>query len=373
MCVRKIFVHESTKNDRVTKQILIHYPDCEVEIINEEDVSKIHRLENSKQILLLTHSKGGVVKGCPGTTKDYLCCKYQIINQTINCPLNCTYCILQFYLNQPATVIYTDFDKIFSELEKKLSRQQKRFIRIGTGELGDSLALYGSRLFAKQAIEFFSTFPDALFEIKSKVTKIDDLLPITHNRHTVFSWSLNPAEIISAEEMNTASLEQRLQSAKKAEIAGFLLGFHFDPIIIHKNWKKLYSNLIDILFSTINPKNIAWISLGSLRFPSEMKAKIISRYPQTKIVYEEMIRGLDGKMRYARPLRVPIYKFIYQKLTTIDNHPFIYFCMENSTVWKEVMGFSPGNNAHLDWMFADSIYKRINGILKDKPNFFSLM
>jgi spore photoproduct lyase len=358
-------VNKSAENDKITDEIMKSHPSSTILYIpDNEDISKIVDEKISpKETLLLTHSKGQVVKGCPGTNENYLCCRYQIINQTQNCPLNCTYCILQFYINQPAITIYTNFEDIFSELREKLKSQPDRLIRIGTGELGDSLALIGSRLFAKEAISFFADVPNALFELKSKTADIGEFLSIRNNGHTVFSWSLNPQKILKKEEIGTASIDERLYAALQAENAGFLLGFHFDPILHYPDWRNLYSNLIDQLYSTINPSKIAWISLGSLRFPPSMKEKIMNYYPHSTIVYDEMIAGMDKKLRYSRPVRVPMYKFIYSKLTEIENPPFIYFCMESPLVWNEIMGFSPISNAHLDYIFAESLNKRFPDII----------
>jgi len=365
--INKIYISESASNDFTTKEILKQHPDSLHFIIPDNyNLAKETKGEDPKRILFLTYSKGQIIKDCPGTAESYLCCRYQVINQTQNCPLNCTYCILQFYLNQAATIIYTDFDSIFDELRKKLKSNPKRFNRIGTGELADSLALPGSRFFAKKAIRFFADIPNALFELKTKTTEIESLLSIQHNEHTVLSWSLNPPEIIKSEEHSAASLKSRLSAASKAEKAGFLLGFHFDPIIRFSNWENLYSNLIDELYSTIDPSRIVWISLGSLRFPPSMKEKIKDRYPKSTLVYGEMIKGMDGKLRYARPVRVPMYHLIYQKLKNIKNPPFIYFCMESPDVWKEVTGFAPSSNAYLDYMFAESLHRRFNHIVLDK-------
>ena len=361
--IKKIYISRKSLEDKATKIILQNYSNDIWEIIEDNEIPQSQNLD-PKQVLWLTQSRGEIVKGCPGTDESYPCCRYQVINHTMNCPLNCTYCILQFYLNQPATVIYTNFDDIAMELSIKLNKQKNRFIRIGTGELGDSLALKGSRLFAGKIIEMFQNFPNAMFEIKSKLTNTDDLYEIPHKGNIVFSWSMNPQEIVNKEESMADSISQRLQAAKKAQKKGFLTGFHFDPILHYENWQEIYGNLIDEIYSTIDPDKIPWISMGSLRFPPSMKDKIIERYPNTKIPYGEMIKGVDGKTRYARPVRVPIYQFIYNKLISIKNPPFIYFCMESPLVWKEVMGFVPESNDHLDWMFADSIFKRFNLISK---------
>jgi len=363
--IKKIYISRDSLQDEATNIILRDFSSQICEVIDEGQVPNPQNLD-PKQVLWLTRSKGEIVKGCPGTEKSYRCCRYQVINHTMNCPLNCTYCILQFYLNQPATVIYTNFDDIADELARKLAQQPRRLIRIGTGELGDSLALKGSRLFARKTIQLFANYPHAMFEIKSKLTTTDDLFDLPHQGNIVFSWSVNPQEIVDREESMADSLDQRLQMAKKAQEKGFLTGFHFDPILHTENWQEIYGEVVDKIYSTVNPDKIPWISMGSLRFPPSMKDKIIARYPQTQIPYGEMIKGMDGKMRYARPVRVPIYKFIYQKLTAIPNPPFIYFCMESPLVWEEVMGSAPESNDRLDWMFADSVYKRFN-LLSQPP------
>ncbi|MBN2600468.1 MAG: DNA photolyase [Candidatus Marinimicrobia bacterium] len=365
---RRIYISESSLQDSVTQEILNKMPSRIQRIIPDtysfaEEVRDL----DPKTVLLLTRSKGDIVNGCPGTDDSYLCCNYQVINQTQNCPMHCSYCILQFYLNQPATVLYTNYDEIFIELKQKMLRQSKRFFRIGTGELADSLAIDGSVLFAKQAIRVFSEIPNALLELKSKTTNIHDLLQIEHNGHTVLAWSLNPQEIIRQNELKTAQLIQRLTAARKAAEAGYLLAFHFDPILFHPHWKKLYGELIDELYLHIDPERIAWISMGSLRFPPSMKEKIIDRYPNTAIPYAEMVRGMDGKLRYARPLRLPMYQLIYQKLTAVSNPPFIYFCMESPLIWKEVFGKAPDSNAHLDFMFAENLYQRFPGLIPEEP------
>jgi spore photoproduct lyase len=366
--LRSVYISESSLNDPVTDQIISRLPRRIQKIVaDDHDISSEIRGANPKQVLYLTRSKGETVKKCPGTSASYLCCRYQVINQTLNCPLNCVYCILQYYLNQPATIIYTDFSKIFSELRKKLAAQPERFFRIGTGELSDSLAYYGSMLFAREAIEIFAEIPNGILELKTKTVNTDDLLGLRHNGHTVLAWSLNPQPIIDEFELNTTPLSKRLRAAAQAAEAGYLLAFHLDPILTVPDWQSLYDEMLDEFYSKIKPDQIAWISMGSLRYPPEMKDKMIIHYPNSVLPFGEMIRGLDGKMRYARPIRVPLYRRIYQKLTAVNLPPFIYFCMESQDVWQEVTGATPNDNAHLDYMFAESLYQRFPGLLPEPP------
>jgi len=367
--IDKIYVASEVLGNKYTQKIINHYENVEINELAGNRINELQRdYEKQKGILFLKKSKGEIVQGCPGTDENYLCCKYQVINQTLNCPLNCSYCILQHYLDVP-NVIYTDFENIFAELSRKLEKQPDRFFRIGTGELGDSAALYGSRLFAKELMTRFSDRENLLLEFKTKSMHVEPIINTPHEGKVVISWSLNPDLIARKEESKASPILDRLKAAREAYQNGFLVGFHFDPILEWNNWEELYTNLIDKMYNNVPPEKIAWISMGSLRFPSDNKLEIENRYPHSKIVYSEMIRGHDNKLRYLRPLRVSLYKTIYKKLTEVNHEPFIYFCMENETVWKEVMDFAPRNNSHLDYLFAKSLYRRFDDIVSKPPQF----
>lgn len=365
---RRIYISKSALRDESTAAICSKYPRRIQQVIPDDyDIVGKTAGMDPKTVLWLTRSKGDVVKSCPGTAEQYLCCRYQVINQTLNCPMCCSYCILQYYLNQPATVVYTNFVDILAELLTKVRRQPRRFFRIGTGELGDSLAVTGSVYFVRQAIEMFAGIPNALLELKTKSVAIDDLLELEHGGRTVLAWSLNPQAIIDQEEHKTAHLMPRLAAARRAAEAGYLLAFHFDPILHVQDWAKLYGELLDELYLQIDPSRIVWVSMGSLRFPPSMKEQIAARYPGSAVAFGEMVRGMDGKLRYPRPLRVPMYRFIYQKLKSAFSPPFLYFCMESPLVWREVFGRAPEDSAHLDFMFAESLYRRFPGLMTAEP------
>lgn len=363
-----IYVTKSSSIDELTERVLEDFPSCKKKVVSDDyDFSEQHELLAPKRVLFLKRSKGKVVKDCPGTAENYLCCRYRVINQAQNCPLNCTYCILQFYLNQPAMIIFTDVDDILTEAKSKIQAHPERLFRIGTGELGDSLALSGSRYFAEKAIPFFASLPNVVFELKSKTTKIDSLLSLKHQGRTVLSWSVNPQKIIESEESKSASLSARLAAAKKAQEAGFLIGFHFDPILYVADWKNKYTDLIEEVYQKVDSSRIAWISLGSLRFPLSMKDRISKRCPESDIPFGEMVRGMDGKLRYTRPVRVPMYQLVYNRLMAFPNPSFVYFCMESPVVWREVTGFTPESNKHLDFLFAESLFRRFPELSFPRP------
>jgi len=370
--ITKIVVDEKVSDQELVQRYKRNNPDAIVTNtqLTEEDKEAMFRQEPTpaKREILLTEKQGHTVKQCPGTDRTYRCCNYHVINQTSNCPIDCTYCILQFYLNNPVTTVYANSEKLFTEVKEKIATQPDRFFRIGTGELSDSLAFDSSSEFSRDIVEYFADLDNVLLELKTKSNRVENLLDLDHKGHTVISWSVNPQVIIDAEEHKAASLQERLEAMEKVQAAGYKIGFHFDPLLYHEGWEQSYPDLIRQLFQVVDPANVTWISIGSLRFPPEMKDKVLEKFPKSKIMFAELIRGMDGKMRYPKPLRLDMYRTVYEAIQKYGGQDlFVYFCMESAEIWERVMGWSPEHNEHLDYLFAESLYRRFPGLMASAP------
>ncbi|MCF7807338.1 MAG: DNA photolyase [Candidatus Marinimicrobia bacterium] len=371
--ITRIVVDEKVANQELVARYQKNNPDATVtriELTEEYKVSMFRQEPTpAKREILLTEKQGHTVKQCPGTDRTYRCCNYHVINQTSNCPIDCTYCILQFYLNNPVTTVYANSEKLLTEVKEKIATQPRRFFRIGTGELSDSLAFDSSSDFSRDIVTYFADLDNVLLELKTKSNRIENLLDLDHKGHTVVSWSVNPQVIIDAEEHKAASLQERLEAMAKVQAAGYKIGFHFDPLLFHEGWEQSYPDLIKQLFQVVDPTNVTWVSIGSLRFPPEMKDKVLEKFPKSKIMFAELIRGMDGKMRYPKPLRLDMYRTVYKALQTYGGEDlFIYFCMESAEIWERVMGWSPEDNEHLDYLFAESLHRRFPGLMQEAPD-----
>jgi len=94
-----------------------------------------------------------------------------------------------------------------------------------------------------------------------------------------------------------------------------------------------------------------------------MGEKVKAKFPKSTLLDGEMIRGNDNKQRYFKPLRIEAYKHLYRLLQQYGGDDlFIYFCMEDTDTWQQVMGFAPESNAHLDFLFADYLQKKFPGL-----------
>ncbi|MBC2716276.1 MAG: DNA photolyase [Desulfobacteraceae bacterium] len=323
---------------------------------NAEDVYGIFAnvktpVEKGKKTLFLTKNKGKFIRQCPGTDY-YTCCNYMILHFGIFCTMDCSYCILQSYFHPPLLQFFVNH----KDLEKSLDHLflQKKLTRIGTGEYTDSLIWEEIYPFAEMLVSKFSRQSHAILELKTKTVNIENLLSLRHNRKTVVSWSLNTERVVKSEERQTASIKARLTAAVKCQEMGYPLAFHFDPLIIYPGCEEDYKKIIKQLFANILPENIVWISLGSFRFMPALKSIIEQRFDQSKIVYGEFIKGIDGKMRYFKPLRINFYRQIVSYIREIAPNVTVYFCMEDDEVWLKTLGFTPSEYGGLPMMLDKS-------------------
>ena len=153
------------------------------------------------------------MKECPATPIQ-LCCRYRVINVITNCPIDCSYCILQGYINNPFISIYVNIEDIKEQVRSYLSTDPHHIFRFGTGELSDSLALERYTGFSRELAGFFRAQKNAFFEIKTKSHHVENLLDLDPQSTIGISWSVNPEYVIRKEERGASSLAQRLEAAR---------------------------------------------------------------------------------------------------------------------------------------------------------------
>jgi len=299
-----------------------------------------------KDTLHLLSYKGEFLKPCPGT-REYICCGYQILNVATNCPLDCSYCILQSYFNQPNLRIFINLEEKVEGILQIIDENPDKIFRVGTGEFTDSLAIDHIARWTDLLLPLFTKRKNAVLELKTKATQIDRLLGSKYRDRIIVSWSMNSPFIVTHEEHRAASLKKRLEAARRCQSEGFVLGFHFDPLIPHPNWKDEYLRTIELMDKYVDPKGIIWISLGSFRFMPGLKPIIRRRHPGSCVLDGEFITGLDGKMRYFKPIRIALYKFMRENLEKWHQNLGLYLCMESDDVWQKSLGWSPRNSIGL--------------------------
>jgi spore photoproduct lyase len=294
--------------------------------------------------LILQRHRGSFLRHCPAGTAGLVCCNYLVVNLASNCPFDCSYCFLQEYLaNNPTMKAFTNVGDALEEIDVVLRAHPERSFRIGTGEIADSLALDPLTALSRHLVPFFAERSNALLELKTKTDCVEELLGMDPKGRVVVSWSVNPSHIIEAEEHGTATLEERLAAAQRVQKAGYKVGFHFDPLIEIEGWEEAYTKTADEILRAVDPRSIAWISLGSLRLSAPLRQAIRDRAGNSLILGSELVPCLDGKARVWRGLRTRMYRHLMQRFGELSCDAPIYLCMEPPAMWDRVMGTVPSD------------------------------
>ena len=360
--IGKVILDEGVQKYTSTKSILLQLRDIPVRKERDDNpeevpnISEEMKMDMGKDTVHLVSYQGEFLKPCPGT-KEYICCGYQILNVGTNCPLDCSYCILQAYFNQPNLRVHVNLEEKLGQVFQAIDSESDTIFRVGTGEFTDSLALDPVTKWSEIILAGFSKRKNAVLELKTKTANTRGLLGSKYRDRIIVSWSLNSPFISRREEHGAVSVTKRLECARECQSAGFTIGFHFDPLIQHKDWMDEYRKTVDLMDKYIEPEGIIWISLGSFRFMPALKPVIRRRHPETSVLDGEFVLGLDGKMRYFKPIRMELYAFLKELLHQWHTDLGLYLCMESDEVWQESMGWTPETSGGLRNYLDDRVRK----------------
>jgi spore photoproduct lyase len=338
---QQILVEGAVADLPLTRRVLQALPRVPVSLIEDYRGGKSPQpISAAKRLLTLAEGRGEAIKPFP-KIKQAINLNDYVFNPISNCHLECTYCILQSYLfNNPGLTLFANLDFFFDGITRLIRSAPEKYFRLGTGELSDSLALDDLTGLSREWVPFFAGLPNAYLELKTKSDCVKNLLGLRHRGHTVISWSLSPEHIAQKEELKCAGVSERLAAAARVQGAGYPVGIHLDPMIYFEGWEEAYETLLADIARSLDPRRVAWVSIGSLRFDKDLKKTAMERFGRSAIFSEDFITAPDGKMRYFKTLRLRLYRWMWQRLNNWSEDFPRYFCMEPPWIWEQVTGRS---------------------------------
>jgi spore photoproduct lyase len=286
--------------------------------------------------LYLCPPRGRQLAPCPGSS-GHLCCGYWTLDLYVGCRLGCAYCILRSYLNFAPLVVHPDPRPAIEALARLAGANPGRPVRVGTGELGDSLELDPLFRLSEHLIRAAAAHPNLHLELKTKTDRVDHLEAVRPKGHAVIGFSLNPQTVARDLEPGAAPPGERLAAARRAAAAGFRLAFHFDPILLQRDsvaeTLKLYLPRAGSL-EQFGRGRIAWISLGVFRCTASLRESL------GRPAAGRLVRCRDGKFRCLQRERSRLYRALAAELERGTGAP-VYLCMESAAVWRNAFGGLP--------------------------------
>jgi spore photoproduct lyase len=329
----KIYILSSLKENPALERALDLLRGIPVFFITDKD--EIPEKDRNSHTLFINSPRASIVRRCPGS-RGHICCNYLTVDLYEGCPIGCTYCIMKSYLNFSPVTVNIATEETIRDIQAIAGNNQGSTVRIGTGEVGDSLLLDPLFRLSRHFIEALAICPNVYFELKTKTSWVDHLLDVPEKGNAVIGFSLNPQGIVEKEEGISATLEARLAAAMKAVRNGYFISFHFDPVFLYDGWSDDYTEVIRQL-SYMPADKIVWISLGTFRFTRSLRDKIEDRW----YLYNEFVPCKDKKYRYIQHIRGEMYALLVRTLTQALPGVPLYMCMESEVMWHKIFGKNP--------------------------------
>lgn len=330
--VTKIYLQEAAAGSVYADRLLAALPEVPVHRIAGK--SEIPPEDLTMRTIYLHAAPQATFGPCPGS-KGHRCCNYRTVDIYEGCPIGCSYCIMRSYLNFAPISINVALEQEIHAIRKEFRRHPDRPLRVGTGEVGDSLLYDALTGISGDLVRGLADLSNVHLELKTKTASVDHLLDIEEKGNAVIGFSVNP-ELLAKEQGTAAPMERRLAAALRASDAGYRLALHFDPIIAVDRWRDAYRELVRFLEPLSSGTSVAWISLGTIRFTPALR----DRMPDRPYLFDEFVPGRDGKYRYLQRRRRKIYSELLEELSERFDAP-VYLCMESEAVWELVYGATP--------------------------------
>lgn len=231
----------------------------------------------------------------------------------LNCLYDCRYCFLQGMYTSANYVVFVNYDDFKQEIQTIINETQQTTYFF-SGYDADSLVFDDITDFVDEFVPFFSGMANTFLELRTKSVNIKKLLTLPSLENIVVAFSFTPHEISKDIEHGVPSVEKRIAAMQQLVAHGYLIGIRLDPLIYATNYKQFYKTLIEALFNKIDLQRIHSVTVGSLRFPKTMYQKLITLYPEDKLL--------------AHPLEKRESHFSYHQELEQEMKSYVYGCLE---------------------------------------------
>lgn len=301
--------------------------------------------------------KGIGLGACPVASEGTRCCNLLTLDAVESCGFDCSYCSIQSFYNQNRIGIDKDFKKKLENLEL----DSNEIYHIGTGQSSDSL-MWGNREGILDTLfQFARDNQNVMLEFKTKSDNIKYFEENEVPKNIIVTWSLNTQTIITNEEHLTASLKQRINSARTLANKGVLVGFHFHPIVVYKNYLEEYQEVYESLIEQFIPEEVVLISMGTLTFIKPVIKQLREREMKTKIL-QMPFETINGKQSYSIETKKEMFKHLYDSFKPWHGKVYFYMCMEAHSLWKDVFGYEYSSNNQMEDMMKMSYMDKIKAL-----------
>ena len=224
----------------------------------------------------------------------------------MNCIYDCEYCFLKGMYPSSDICIFTDIEETFSEIDELVKLYP---VYVCASYNTDLTALEGITGYVRRWCEKAEKTPGLSVELRSKCGRTDLYSELPVSESAIFAFTLSPDEIRDRFEKGTPDLSARIGALDAAMKAGFPVRICFDPMIYVRNWRQIYSAMIERVASGIDLSKVKDISIGTFRISDQYLKNMRKKLPDSSVAQYPYVNE-DGYYQYPEEVRTAMEGFI---------------------------------------------------------------
>lgn len=255
-----------------------------------------------------------------------VCPNFYLFDHARGCNFNCSYCFLRdTEYERKERRIFDNTDKMFADLGAWIKKDNLETYLANAGNMTDAFSFEEERPVWGELIEFMRENaerpgrPHTLLAVtKAGLPLCRAFLEHEPCRNIIVSFSINAADAARDHEPGAATMQERLQAAKKLKELGWRVRIRIDPMI--KGYD--YSEVVEKV-RKIAPERV---TLGTLRADPTLLPEVAG----LPIFQELDPPEEEGIARYPLDVRMAMYRPAVERLKDATS---IGLCEETEDVW----------------------------------------
>lgn len=324
-----IYIEKKAYEYEITNKILSQFNNSEIiEIDHYKDVfcrkNQNYTIQKKSTSLIIALKNNNLIYKGAKVCHNFGNHNFYYTSCVMNCIYECEYCYLQGMYPSGNIVVFVNLDDYFLELSK-LIKENSIYLSISYDT--DLLALENILSYCERWIYFVRENENIVIEIRTKSANFKALSNLKPDKNVILAWTVSPEDIIKNYEINTPSFKARFQNILSALEHGWKVRLCFDPIIYVKNYKIIYREFIDYVFSNLPKEKIFDVSIGVFRISSEYLKKMRKQNPYSSVI-NFPFENDSGVFHYGKKLSHEIVSYVYELTKN-------YMPKEKIFLWEE--------------------------------------
>ena len=324
-----IYYEENVTNYELGKELFFKYNDIpKVPIESHNKIDELRSKPNSEFANLKKHLIIGIRK----THKyepNHKVSDFLVPYTSSGCTAMCMYCYLVCNFNKCSYLrLFVNREQMLDKIIKTANKSDK----ITTFEIGSNSDLILENTITNNlvwTIENFASSYRGFLTFPTKFSTVEPILNIKGVDRVIPRMSINPQEIINMVEFGTSRLDDRIEALNKLSQAGYKVGILIAPIILVKDWEKLYEKLFIHLNERLSNKVKKDVFFEVIFMTYSYVHRMINNdmFPNAINLFNKdlMIGRGRGKYMYKPEIKKDASKFFIEKLTHFfPNNKILY-------------------------------------------------